>query len=184
MSDKDQYMMQDPTKQYPVMDIPEQSQPEPGQDIKLDPPADHGEKTYRGSGRLKGRKALITGADSGIGRAVAIAYAREGADVVMNYLPSEHTDAQDTVKLMEEAGAKVWTLPGDLSSEDFCKELVAYAANKMKTIDILVNNAGIQKVAAIEDFPPADWDRIRAVSLDSAFHTIRAALPDSCTMRT
>lgn len=177
MSDKDQYMMQDPTKQYPVMDIPEQSQPEPGQDIKLDPPADHGEKTYRGSGRLKGRKALITGADSGIGRAVAIAYAREGADVVMNYLPSEHTDAQDTVKLMEEAGAKVWTLPGDLSSEDFCKELVAYAANKMKTIDILVNNAGKQVyVPKLEDLSTEQLEKTFAVNIFAMFWLSKAVL--------
>lgn len=144
MNGKDQYVMQDPAKQYPVMDIPEQSQSEPGLDSKLDPRADHGEQTYRGTDRLKGRKALITGADSGIGRAVAIAYAREGADVVITYLPSEETDAQDTMRIMSEAGHGVYGLAGDLTSEDFCKELINFAAEKMGSIDILVNNAGKQ----------------------------------------
>ncbi|MDB5168081.1 MAG: Oxidoreductase [Candidatus Saccharibacteria bacterium] len=152
MGDKDQYTMQDPTRQYPALDIPEQTQREPGLDANLQPKADHGETTYRGTGRLQGRKAVITGADSGIGRAVAIAYAREGADVVITYLPSEETDAKDAMRIMKEAGHNVYGLAGDLTSEDFCKELISFGADKMGSIDILVNNAGKQVyVPNIED---------------------------------
>ena len=151
--------MQDPTKQYPVLDIPEQSQPEPGLDAKMQPQADHGEKTYKGAERLKGRKALITGADSGIGRAVAIAFAREGADLVINYLPVEEEDAKETVRLCEEAGVKVVSLPGDISSEEFCNELVIKAAEEMGSVDILVNNAG--KQVHIDDIEELTTDQLR-----------------------
>lgn len=136
--------MQDPIKQYPVLDIPEQTQPEPGLDTKLKPLADHGVDTYRGADRLSGRKALITGGDSGIGRAVAIAYAREGADVAISYLPSEQIDAEETVKQIEAAGQKAVAIPGDISSEEFCKELVKNVLGELGSIDILVNNAGKQ----------------------------------------
>lgn len=139
-----QYEMQDPTKQYKPLDIPEQRQPEPGLDIKLEPQADHGEDTYEGSGRLKGRKALITGADSGIGRAVAIAYAREGADIALSYLPVEQIDANETIRQIEEAGQKAVALPGDIRDETFCVELVERAAKELGGLDILVNNAGKQ----------------------------------------
>lgn len=139
-----QYYMQDPTTQYPKMDIPEQSQPEPGLDAELQPKADHGENTYRGSERLKGRKALVTGADSGIGRAVAIAYAREGADVVLSYLSSEKSDASEVIKIIEETGQKAVPIPGDISDESFCAELVNDAIKALGSIDILVNNAGRQ----------------------------------------
>src|SRR4051794_32333902 len=116
--------MQDPRKQYPNLDIPEQRQDEPGLDSKMQPLADHGEAAYRGSDRLKGRKALITGADSGIGAAVAIAYAREGADICLNYLESEEEDAAAIAKVIEAAGRKVVHCPGDISNEKFCDELV------------------------------------------------------------
>ena len=139
-----QYEMQDPTKQYGELNIPEQRQPEPGLDAKLEPRADHGIETYKGLGRLKDRKALITGADSGIGRAVAIAFAREGADVALSYLPIEQIDANETIKEIEAAGQKAVAIPGDISSEAFCKTLVEEAANKLGGIDILVNNAGKQ----------------------------------------
>ncbi len=139
-----QYEMQDPTKQYKPLDIPEQRQPEPGLDIKLEPLADHGEDTYKGTGRLKGRKALITGADSGIGRAVAIAYAREGADVALSYLPVEQIDANETIKQIEAAGQKAVALPGDIRNEEFCAELVERAVKELGGLDILVNNAGKQ----------------------------------------
>lgn len=139
-----QYEMQDPTKQYKPLDIPEQRQPEPGLDIKLEPQADHGEDTYEGSDRLKGRKALITGADSGIGRAVAIAYAREGADIALSYLSVEQIDANETIRQIEEAGQKAVALPGDIRDEAFCVELVERAAKELGGLDILVNNAGKQ----------------------------------------
>lgn len=140
----DQHSMQDPTTQYPKLDIPEQRQDEPGLDSKLEPKADHGEESYKGSGRLKGRKALVTGADSGIGAAVAIAFAREGADVCMNYLPEEEEDAAAIAKYIEDAGVKCVKCPGDIKSEEFCKKLVDTAASELGGLDILVNNAGKQ----------------------------------------
>lgn len=141
---KDHYAMQDPTTQYPKLKILRQTQPEPGLDAKLIPKADHGQDTYRGSGRLEGRKALITGGDSGIGRAVAIAFAREGADVAINYLPSEARDAKETVTLIEAAGQKAVAIPGDIRDEKFCKTLVEKATKALGGLDILVNNAGKQ----------------------------------------
>lgn len=136
--------MQDPTKQYDELDIPEQRQEEPGLDAKLKPKADHGIATYKGLGRLKGRKALITGADSGIGRAVAIAFAREGANVALSYLPVEQVDADETIKQIEAAGQKAVALPGDIRDEAFCAQLVERAAEGLGGLDILVNNAGKQ----------------------------------------
>lgn len=169
--------MQDPTKQYPVMDIPEQSQPEPGLDEKLQPKADHGQDTYRGSGRLAGRRAVITGGDSGIGRAVAIAYAREGADVVISYLPSEEVDARDTIRIMQEAGHKALGLAGDITSEDFCKELISYAANELGSVDILVNNAGKQVyVPDIKDLTTEQLEKTYATNIFAMFWLSKAVL--------
>jgi NAD(P)-dependent dehydrogenase (short-subunit alcohol dehydrogenase family) len=177
MSDKDQYTMQDPTKQYPVMDIPEQSQPEPGLDAKLQPKADHGEETYRGTGRLAGRKAVITGGDSGIGRAVAIAYAWEGADVVINYLPVEEEDAQETIRIMKESGHTALGLAGDISSEDFCKELISYAAKELGSIDILVNNAGKQVyVPDIQELSTEQLEKTYATNIFAMFWLSKAVL--------
>jgi NAD(P)-dependent dehydrogenase (short-subunit alcohol dehydrogenase family) len=174
---KDQYAMQDPTDQYPVMDIPEQQQPEPGLDAKLQPKADHGQSTYRGLDRLAGRKALITGADSGIGRAVAIAFAREGADVALNYLPGEEVDAQETVRLCKEAGRKVATIPGDISSEEFCNELVKKAAHALGSIDILVNNAGKQVYTeALKDLSAKQLEATFATNVFAMFWITKAAL--------
>jgi len=127
---------------YPVPPFVEQPQPMPGLASKMIPVPDHGEKTYKGSGRLTGRKALITGGDSGIGRAVAIAYAREGADVAIGYLPEEEPDAVEVIRLIEAEGRKAIALPGDIRSEEFCKKLVKEAAEKLGGLDILVNNAG------------------------------------------
>lgn len=140
----DKLTLKDPRKQHKQGDIPEQRQNEPGLDSKLNPLADHGEDSYQGCARLAGRKALITGGDSGIGRAVAIAYAREGADVAISYLPSEQTDADEVVKLIEEAGQKAVALPGDLTDEKFTRQLVKDAADQLGGLDILVNNAGRQ----------------------------------------
>lgn len=177
MDAKDQYTMQDPTKQYPIMDIPEQTQPEPGLDAKLIPQADHGESTYRGSGRLQGRKALITGGDSGIGRAVAIAYAREGADIVINYLPSEDEDAQRTKELCEEAGVKVVLCPGDISGESFCNELIEATVKELGSIDILVNNAAKQvHVDDIAKLSSEQLEKTFATNIFSMFWLSKAAL--------
>ena len=139
-----QYEMQDPRSQYEEMDIPRQRQSEPGLDLSLEPKADHGAQTYRGGGRLKGRKALITGGDSGIGRAVAIAFAREGADVAISYLPSEQPDAHEVVAYIEESGVKALALPGDLTDEVFARSLPAKVVAAFGGLDILVNNAGKQ----------------------------------------
>lgn len=174
----DQYTMKDPTTQYPQPVIPKQSQTEPGLDAKLQPRADHGEKTYQGSGRLAGRKALITGGDSGIGRAVAVAFAREGADLVLSYLPAEETDIKDFVPLLEKEGHKVITCPGDISNESFCKELAEKAASELGGIDILVNNAG--KQVYVEDILELSTDQMRKTfetNVFAMFWLTKAALP-------
>lgn len=137
-------MTRDPRKQYTMGKIPKQKQPEPGLDNKLTPQAEHGEDIYEGRDRLRGRKALITGGDSGIGRAVAVAYAREGADVAISYLPSEEADAKEVAKAMKESGGKVILLPGNLADEKFARKLVNDARKRLGGLDILVNNAGKQ----------------------------------------
>lgn len=139
-----QHHMQDPRSQYPVMDIPAQTQSEPGLDSALQPKADHGLETYKGSGRLKGRKALITGGDSGIGRAVAIAYAREGADVAISFLPSEQSDADMVIAAIKAAGQKAVAFAGDLTDEEFARSLPKQTAEALGGLDIVVNNAGKQ----------------------------------------
>ncbi len=137
-------MIIDPRNKYSIGKIPIQHQKEPGLDAKLIPPADHGETSYKGAGRLAGRKALITGGDSGIGRAVAIAYAREGADVAISFLPSEQTDADDVVTAIEQTGQLAVALPGDLADEKFARKLVHGAHDALGGLDIIVNNAGKQ----------------------------------------
>lgn len=139
-----QHIKNDPRTQYPDMDIPAQKQPEPGLDSQLEPQADHGQDSYKGSGRLKGRKALITGGDSGIGRAVAIAYAREGADVVISYLPSEKSDADETLESLQASGAQAIGIAADLTSESEARTLVQQAVKQLGGLDIIVNNAGKQ----------------------------------------
>ncbi|HET6747565.1 MAG TPA: SDR family oxidoreductase [Candidatus Saccharimonadales bacterium] len=174
---KNQYAKQDPTQQYPAMDIPEQRQEEPGLDKHLKPHADHGEKTYIGNERLRGRKALITGADSGIGRAVAIAYAREGADIALNYLPVEEEDASETARICEEAGVKVIQLPGDISDEAFCNQLVEKAVDALDGIDILVNNAAKQVyVESIHDLSSDQLEKTFATNVFASFWLSKAAI--------
>ena len=179
MNDNDQYTLQDPRQQYPQPNINEnQSQSEPGLNAKMQPPADHGEQTYRGSGRLKGRKALITGGDSGIGRAVAIAYAREGADVAISYLPEDEKDAQEVVKVLEATRQKVVCIPGDISNESFCKELVRTAVRQLDGLDILVNNAGKQVfVDELEDLSSEQFQKTFATNVFGMFWISKAAAP-------
>ncbi len=174
----DQYTMQDPRNQYSVMDIPMQRQEEPGLDAKLIPKADHGEDTYRGSERLKGRKALITGGDSGIGRAVAIAFAREGADVMINYLPSEKVDATETLDVCREAGVKAEGCAGDISSEEFCEELIEQTVAQLGGIDILVNNAAKQIfIPSIEDLSTEQLEATFKVNIFAMFWLTKFSLP-------
>lgn len=177
MPDANQYSMQDPTTQYPKLDIPEQRQSEPGLDAKLEPRADHGQESYAGCGRLKGRKALITGADSGIGRAVAIAYAREGADVAIAYLPAEQEDADEVIKHIEAAGQKAVALPGDLTDESYCSGLVDKAVSELGGLDILVNNAA--KQIYIDDIAKLELSQVEEtfrVNVFAMFTLSKAAL--------
>jgi NAD(P)-dependent dehydrogenase (short-subunit alcohol dehydrogenase family) len=144
----------------------------------MSPQPDHGEKSYRGSGRLAGRKALITGGDSGMGRAAAIAYAREGADVAINYLPAEEGDADEVIRLIKEAGRNGVGIPGDLREEAFCQRLVAEALQKLGGLDIVVCNAGRQQSKpSILDISSADFDATMKTNIYAPFWIIKAALP-------
>jgi len=168
----------DPRNKYPKPPFKSQSQPFPGLGTKMIPVPDHGEKTYVGSGRLAGRKALITGGDSGIGRAAAIAYAREGADVAINYLPAEEEDAQQVIELIKKEGRKAIAIPGDIRSETFCKKLVDQAVQQLGGLDILVNNAGHQKsVESILDISTEDFDWTIKTNIYAPFWITKAALP-------
>lgn len=169
--------MQDSTKQYPKQSADGMLQPEPGLESHLDPKADHGEDTYRGSKRLEGRKALVTGGDSGIGRAVAIAFAREGADVAIAYLPAEEQDAKEVVKEIEAAGQKAVAIPGDISDESFCKKLVEKVADVFGSIDILVNNAGRQVfVGSLDDITSEQFQQTFATNVFGMFWITKAAV--------
>ena len=162
-----------------MTEIPPQQQDLPGSDEQLTPTADHGESSYRGSGRLEGKATVITGADSGIGRAVAIAFAREGADVLISYL-SEHEDARETARHVEEAGRRAVLVSGDLAEREHCREIVAAAVRAFGRVDVLVNNAAVQMAKErdrIEDIPDDEWDRTFATNITAMFHTIKAALP-------
>jgi NAD(P)-dependent dehydrogenase (short-subunit alcohol dehydrogenase family) len=142
----------------------------------MQPVPDHGEKSYKGSGKLTGKVALITGADSGIGRAVAIAYAREGADILISYL-NEHEDADETRRLVEDAGRKAIVVAGDIKSEAFCKALVAKAVDDLGRLDILVNNAAFQRTyASIEDISEAEWDETFRTNIYAPFFLAKAAI--------
>ena len=170
--------LQDPTTKYPKPPFKAQSQPWPGLASKMDPKPDHGEKSYKGSGRLAGRKALITGGDSGMGRAAAIAYAREGADVAINYHPNEEKDARQVIKLIEEAGCKGVAIPGDLRNENFCKDLVAKAISALGGLDIIVSNAGRQQSHdSVLDISSEDFDATMKTNIYAPFWIIKAALP-------
>jgi NAD(P)-dependent dehydrogenase (short-subunit alcohol dehydrogenase family) len=170
--------MADPTSKYPKPPYTSAFQPWPGLASKMTPPPDHGETTYKGSGRLLNRKALITGGDSGMGRAAAIAYAREGADVAINYFPTEEPDAQEVAKLIHDAGRKAVLIPGDLRDEAFCKKLVDRAVTELGGLDIVVNNAGRQhQVESILDMTTELFDWTMKTNIYAPFWIIRAALP-------
>ncbi|WP_112249257.1 SDR family oxidoreductase [Kribbella monticola] len=169
----------DPTTQYPKPDHQgRESQQHPGLSGEMTPEPDYGEKSYRGSGKLENRRALITGGDSGIGRAVALAFAREGADVLISYLDSEEADAQATCRLVEDAGRKAVAVPGDIRSEDHCVELVNRALSDLGGLDILVNNAAYQmSQESIVDITTDQFDRVMKTNLYAMFWLCKAAVP-------
>jgi NAD(P)-dependent dehydrogenase (short-subunit alcohol dehydrogenase family) len=170
--------LKDPTGKYPKPPFKEQLQPWPGLASRMDPRPDHGETSYIGSGRLRGRKALITGGDSGMGRAAAIAYAREGADVAINYYPTEEPDAKEVIELIKAEGRNAVALPGDLRDEAFCKKLVADAVSALGGLDILVNNAARQQThESILDISNEDFDHTMKTNIYAPFWILKAALP-------
>jgi NAD(P)-dependent dehydrogenase (short-subunit alcohol dehydrogenase family) len=170
--------LENPRDKYPKPPFKSQSQEWPGLCSKMDPRPDHGEKSYKGSGRLAGRKALITGGDSGMGRAAAIAYAREGADVVINYFPTEEPDAKEVIELIKAEGRKAVAIPGDLRDEEFCKKLVSQAVQELGGLDIVVNNAGRQQThESILDISTEQFDWTMKTNIYAPFWIIKAALP-------
>jgi len=177
---EDQHTQQDPTTQYPQPQYPEQDQRDqhPGLESEMQPKPDYGEETYRGSGKLEGKKTVITGGDSGIGRAVALAFAREGADVLISYLEEEESDAQETVQVIEDAGRKAVKMPGDISDEAVCQAMIQKAVEEFGQIDVLVNNAAHQMtVSGIADVSTELLDRTFKTNIYAMFWLTKAALP-------
>lgn len=168
--------MSDPNN-YPAPPYPAQHQDPPGKTDAMSPVPDHGESSYRGDGKLEGKVAVITGADSGIGRAVAIAFAREGADVVLSYL-DEHDDAEDTASWVRKAGRNAVLVPGDIKSEDHCIEIVERAVSEFGGVDVLVNNAAFQRTYAdIGDITANEWDETFRTNIYAPFFLCKAAIP-------
>jgi NAD(P)-dependent dehydrogenase (short-subunit alcohol dehydrogenase family) len=177
---EDQHAQQDPTTQYPQPPYAEQDQRDqhPGLESEMQPRPDYGEETYKGSGKLEGKKAIITGGDSGIGRAVALAFAREGADVLISYLEEEEPDAQETVQVIEDAGRKAVKIPGDVSEESQCHAIVQKAVEEFGQIDVLVNNAAHQMtVNGIADVSTELLDRTFKTNIYAMFWLSKASLP-------
>ncbi|EHL96701.1 oxidoreductase, short chain dehydrogenase/reductase family protein [Acetobacteraceae bacterium AT-5844] len=169
-------MPQDPRTSQPQPPQPEQQQQPPGFTNAMDPKPDHGETSYKGSGRLAGKIALITGADSGIGRAVAIAYAREGADVLISYL-DEHEDAEETARWVREAGRRAVVVPGDISDPDHARSLVEKTVKELGGIHVLVNNAALQRThQSIDEISDEEWDQTFRVNIHAQFYLAKAAL--------
>jgi NAD(P)-dependent dehydrogenase (short-subunit alcohol dehydrogenase family) len=167
---------EDPREQE-VKDIPPQEQDQPGHEGRMTPRADHGQESYKGHDKLLNKAALITGADSGIGRAVAIAFAREGADVLISYL-SEHKDAEETARWVREAGRKALLVPGDIGDAKHCEQMVERAFREFGKLDILVNNAAYQETHdSIREFTPEEWEYTFRTNIHSMFYLSRAALP-------
>jgi NAD(P)-dependent dehydrogenase (short-subunit alcohol dehydrogenase family) len=169
----------DPKTAHPTPPFPKQQQEPPGTEAELRPRADHGEKSYRGSGRLTGKVALVTGGDSGIGRAVAIAFAREGADVAISYLGGvEEEDAEQTAELIDEAGRKSLRIPGDIQDPAFCATVIEQTHRDLKGLDILVNNAAWQDCGdSLADVTTEEWQRIFRTNIEAMFHLAKAAVP-------
>jgi NAD(P)-dependent dehydrogenase (short-subunit alcohol dehydrogenase family) len=171
-------VLSDPREIYPKPPFKRQSQPWPGLASRMEPRPDHGESSYRGSGRLAGRKALVTGGDSGMGRAAAVAFAREGADVAINHLPEEEPDAKEVIDLINAEGRVGISIPGDIRDEAFCKRLVEDAVRRLGGLDILVSNAGRQQSrASILDVSSEDFDATMKTNIYAPFWIIKAALP-------
>jgi NAD(P)-dependent dehydrogenase (short-subunit alcohol dehydrogenase family) len=161
----------------PMPPQPEQQQPMPGFTDRMDPRPDHGEDSYKGSGRLEGKKVVLTGGDSGIGRAVAIAFAREGADLLISYL-CEDEDAKDTARLVEEAGRKAVLVPGDISDPDHCRAIIEKALSQLGGLDVLVNNAAHQaSFEEITDISDEEWQQTFATNIHAMFYLVKAAVP-------
>jgi NAD(P)-dependent dehydrogenase (short-subunit alcohol dehydrogenase family) len=179
MAAQDQYTRQDPTTQYDAPDTEGREIDHPGLTDEMDSRPDHGEKTYRGSGRLEGKKAVITGGDSGIGRAVAIAFAREGADVLITHLDVEQEDAEETARWVKEAGRQAVTVAVDLTDERSCRAVVETAVAEFGRIDVLVNNAAYQMASpsGIEGISTEQFDRVMKTNLYAMFWLTKAALP-------
>src|SRR5215204_2840187 len=172
----DQHTTQDPTEQHPDS-LPADQLEHPGLESQMSQAPDFGEATYRGTGKLQGRKAVVTGGDSGIGRAVALAFAREGADVVISYLEEEQTDADETARVVRDAGRTAVQLPGDLQDPGSCRSLVEHAVRELGGVDILVNNAAYQMVReGIADIATEELERTFRTNILAMFHTCRAAL--------
>lgn len=177
MSTNQENNLQDPTKQYEKPPFKEPKQSEPGEESEMKLKPDHGEETYKGSGKLEGCKAIITGGDSGIGKAVAIAFAREGADVLISYL-NEEEDAQDTAQWIEKAGRKAVLVPGDISEEAHCQKIVERAVAEFGQIDILVNNAAFQMARkSLQDIPSEEFDKTFKTNIYAMFYLCKAAEP-------
>ena len=169
--------MSDDTLEAVKPPLPEQQQDVPGATDEMNPRPDHGEESYRGPGRLTGKKAVITGGDSGIGRAVAIAFAREGADVLISYL-SEDQDAEDTARWVKEAGREAVLVPGDISNAGHCRAIIDKAVEVFGRIDVLVNNAAYQMTfESLEDIPDEEWEKTFATNIHAMFYLAKAALP-------
>lgn len=165
------------TRHFPEPPFREQPQPAPGLASEMDPLPDHGETSYTGTGRLNGKKALITGGDSGIGRAIAISFAREGADVAINYLPEEEEDARDVIAIIQSEGRIAVAIPGDIRNEEFCSELVNEAVSSLGGLDILINNAGRQQYCeTLEDLTTESFDATFKTNVYAPFWITRAAL--------
>ena len=177
-SEQTRPLIENPSEKYPKPPFPEQHQPWPGLASRMQPPPDHGEHSYRGAQRLLGRKALITGGDSGMGRAAAIAFAREGADVAINYMPAEQPDADEVMELIRAASRKGVAIPGDLRRESFCQELVERAVGALGGLDILVSNAARQQsTPSILDLSTEQFDWTMKTNIYAPFWLIKAALP-------
>lgn len=167
--------LQDPLEKYPTPPYSDEKQEVPGTEAEMQPKADHGETSYRGSGKLTGRKALITGGDSGIGRAVAIAFAREGADVLISYL-NEDEDARETARYVEEAGRKAVLVPGDICDESHCRQLIQRAVAELGGLDILVNNAAYQMAhESLQEISSEELDRTFRTNIYAMFYLCKAA---------